>query len=187
MSTTTLTVNETVDTLSVIADDRMITIEDPAKTLVVVEDNKTITISEIRETLVVEEGAKNLESDSPKEVLTAIDTGPQGAQGDAATISVGTVTTVANGAGSSVTNSGTSEVAVLNFQLEAGPATNSTVVHDQATSSATWTINHNQGRYPSVDVTDSAGTHVIGDISYPTVDQIVVSFDNPFAGKAIIV
>ena len=68
-----------------------------------------------------------------------------------------------------------------------GPATNTTVVHDQGSASATWTINHNQGRYPSVDIIDSSGNNVIGDIKHNSVNQLVLTFDNAFAGKAIIV
>ena len=70
----------------------------------------------------------------------------------------------------------------------AGPSGSSTtVVHDQASASATWTINHNQGRYPSIDIIDSAGNHVIGDIKHNSINQVVATFDNAFAGKAIIV
>ena len=73
-------------------------------------------------------------------------------------------------------------------QGPAGPAAdNLTVVHDQASASATWTINHNQGRYPSIDIIDSAGNHVIGDIKHNSLNQVVATFDNAFAGKAIIV
>ena len=68
-----------------------------------------------------------------------------------------------------------------------GPATNSTVVHDQSSASATWTITHNQGRYPTIDIIDSAGNHVIGDIKHNSINQSVATFDNAFAGKAIIV
>ena len=66
-------------------------------------------------------------------------------------------------------------------------AANTTVVHDQASASATWTITHNQGRYPSIDIIDSAGNHVIGDIKHNSINQLVATFDNAFAGKAIIV
>ena len=66
-------------------------------------------------------------------------------------------------------------------------AANTTVVHDQASASATWTITHNQGRYPSIDIIDSAGNHVIGDIKHNSLNQVVATFDNAFAGKAIIV
>ena len=48
------------------------------------------------------------------------DTGSQGAKGDAATISVGTVSTGSPGSAVSVTNSGTSYAAVLNFTIPQG-------------------------------------------------------------------
>lgn len=46
--------------------------------------------------------------------------GVQGVQGPSGTITVGTVTTVTNSSGASVTNSGTSENAVLNFNIPVG-------------------------------------------------------------------
>ncbi|PWL70121.1 MAG: hypothetical protein DBY25_08690 [Clostridiales bacterium] len=46
--------------------------------------------------------------------------GPQGPQGTAASVSVGTVTTGAPGTSASVTNSGTSQNAVLNFTIPRG-------------------------------------------------------------------
>jgi hypothetical protein len=48
--------------------------------------------------------------------------GPAGAQGAAATLSVGTVTTLAAGAAATVTNSGTAQAAVLNFGIPQGAA-----------------------------------------------------------------
>ena len=46
--------------------------------------------------------------------------GPQGLPGAAATISVGTVTTLPSGSAPTVLNSGTSSAAVLNFSLPTG-------------------------------------------------------------------
>src|SRR6056300_1495442 len=46
--------------------------------------------------------------------------GNQGIQGPSGTITVGTVTTVTNSSGASVTNSGTSENAVLDFNIPVG-------------------------------------------------------------------
>lgn len=48
--------------------------------------------------------------------------GDPGAPGDAATIAVGTVTTVPDGTPASVTNVGTSQAAVFDFDIPAGPA-----------------------------------------------------------------
>lgn len=47
--------------------------------------------------------------------------GNQGIQGPSGTITIGTVTTVTNSSGASVTNSGTSENAVFNFNIPEGP------------------------------------------------------------------
>jgi len=47
--------------------------------------------------------------------------GPTGPTGPAATISVGTVTTVAAGTPAQITNGGTSSAAIFNFQIPQGP------------------------------------------------------------------
>ena len=118
----------------------------------------TDTVNEITQTLVIEGATDSLTSDAPTVVLTDVEAGPQGPAGP-------TGADGAAGAGSE----------------------NSTVVHDQASASATWTITHNQGRYPSIDIIDSSGNHVIGDIKHNSINQLVATFDNAFAGKAIIV
>ena len=118
----------------------------------------TVTVNEIIQTMVVEETNESLTSDSPTVVLTDVEAGPQGPAGP----------TGADGAAGS------------------GSA-NSTVVHDQSSANATWTMTHNLGRYPAIDIIDSAGNHVIGDIKHNSVNQAVATFDNAFAGKAIIV
>jgi hypothetical protein len=48
--------------------------------------------------------------------------GPTGAQGEASTVAVGTVTTLAAGAQATVTNTGTAQAAVLNFGIPQGAA-----------------------------------------------------------------
>ena len=59
--------------------------------------------------------------------------------------------------------------------------------HDQSiTASASWTINHNMGKNPSVTVVDSANTYVIGEIDYLDQNSLVVSFKNAFKGKAYL-
>jgi len=118
----------------------------------------TVTVNEITQTLVIEGATDSLTSDAPTVVLTDVEAGPQGPAGP-------TGATGADGSGSA----------------------NTTVVHDQASASATWTITHNQGRYPTIDIIDSAGNHVIGDIKHNSINQVVATFDNAFAGKAIIV
>ena len=59
-------------------------------------------------------------------------------------------------------------------------------VHTQGTASNSWTINHNLGKYPSATVVDSAGSVVVGDVNYITLNQIIVNFSSSFSGKAYI-
>jgi hypothetical protein len=55
-------------------------------------------------------------------VAEAGGTGPAGATGSAATVTLGTVTTLAAGSPATVTNTGTPQAAVLNFGIPQGPA-----------------------------------------------------------------
>jgi hypothetical protein len=77
-------------------------------------------------TYLAEAAGSNQEPDvSPQDwavLAQAGGAGPAGAQGEAATVGVGTVTTLAAGAAATVTNSGTAEAAVLNFGIPQGAA-----------------------------------------------------------------
>jgi hypothetical protein len=59
--------------------------------------------------------------------------------------------------------------------------------HTQSVSSATWTINHNLGFNPVAVALDSAGTQCEGAITYPSVNQMVITFTGAFTGVAYIV
>lgn len=59
-------------------------------------------------------------------------------------------------------------------------------VHNQATSSNTWTIVHNLSFIPNITVVDSAGTVVEGSYDYPNNTTVVASFSSPFSGKAYL-
>jgi hypothetical protein len=67
----------------------------------------------------------------------------------------------------------------------AGPS-HATYTHTQNSASATWTINHNLNCYPSVTIVDSAGSVVIGDVSYTNANTLVVTFVAAFGGKAYL-
>lgn len=58
--------------------------------------------------------------------------------------------------------------------------------HIQGLPSATWIINHNLGKYPSVLVIDSAGNDVTGSIVFNSVNQITVTFSGGFSGDAYL-
>jgi hypothetical protein len=59
-------------------------------------------------------------------------------------------------------------------------------LHNQATPSEVWTIPHNLGFYPNVTVEDSAGTIVVGEVSYDSPDQLTLTFASAFAGRAFV-
>jgi hypothetical protein len=60
-------------------------------------------------------------------------------------------------------------------------------VHTQASSSAVWTINHNLTGNPTAVVLDSAGTQCEGTFSYPTLNQMVITFTAAFSGTAYVI
>ena len=67
---------------------------------------------------------------------------------------------------------------------EAGAPGGSTYVHNQLAPEAVWVIQHNMGRYCSVTVLDSAGSTVVGDVRFDSVNQVTITFSAAFAGVA---
>lgn len=59
-------------------------------------------------------------------------------------------------------------------------------VHNQPSPATTWTINHNLKMYPSVTVVDSAGSHIMGQTIYPSLNTVTVEFTSAFSGKAYL-
>lgn len=57
-------------------------------------------------------------------------------------------------------------------------------IHNQSTASSTWVVQHNLDKHASVTVVDSAGTVVVGQVDYDSLDQITLSFKASFSGKA---
>lgn len=60
-------------------------------------------------------------------------------------------------------------------------------VHNQNSASAVWTINHNLNAEPTAVVLDSAGTQCEGTFSYPSKNQMVITFTSAFTGTAYVV
>lgn len=56
--------------------------------------------------------------------------------------------------------------------------------HLQNTPSATWTIQHNLNKLPSISVVDSANTVVTGNIQYLDNNNVVITFNAGFSGNA---
>lgn len=58
-------------------------------------------------------------------------------------------------------------------------------VHHQDVPASVWTISHNLNKKPSVEVIDSAGTKVEGEIKYIDDNIVEIYFSAEFSGKAI--
>lgn len=65
-------------------------------------------------------------------------------------------------------------------QGEVGPDVNFT---QEFTISSTVPVNHNLNKYPSVNVIDSAGDEVMGEIFYSSLNQVILTFAAPFSGR----
>jgi len=63
---------------------------------------------------------------------------------------------------------------------------NRTFTFSQVVSTATWTINHNLGMFPSVSVIDSVGNFVTGNINYIDDRNLEITFKSAFKGKAYL-
>ena len=102
-----------------------------------------------------------------------------GVAGPPNVLTIGTVTT---GETASASITGISPNQVLNLVYPKA----SRHVHTQGTASATWTITHTLGGYPSVSIVDSAKTVVFGEVTYTNTSQIVVNFSSAFSGYAYL-
>lgn len=77
-----------------------------------------------------------------------------------------------------------SEPATLS-QLKALEENSSRRYHfDQVTPQATWTINHNLGYKPSIDLFNSGSQEIDGTVTHTSENQTIVSFTTPVAGFA---
>lgn len=61
-----------------------------------------------------------------------------------------------------------------------------TWVHNQTFASDTWTINHTLNKKVSVTVTDTAGTVIQGQVTLNDTSKVIIQFNFPFSGEAIL-
>lgn len=59
-------------------------------------------------------------------------------------------------------------------------------VFPQSSASDTWEITHNLGKFPSVSVVDSAGSKVIGEVTYNSINKVTLTFSAAFSGNAYL-
>lgn len=79
------------------------------------------------------------------------------------------------------------QVEVTGPQGPQGPAGAPAYVHQQGSASATWTINHNLGYRPSVELLNTGSQEIEGDVVHTSVNQTVVTFTSAVAGQARLV
>ena len=72
------------------------------------------------------------------------------------------------------------------FPGEAAATGDKHYLYDQPTPSTDWTITHNLGKQPSVEVIDSGGNLVFGKVEYPSLNTVIVRFSVPFSGTATL-
>lgn len=94
-----------------------------------------------------------------------------------------TVTVTENGSSTVVTVPVTSTVTAIT-QGPQGPAGSGAYIHTQSAASTTWTINHNMGFRPSVELLDSGSQEIDGEVSHPSINQTVVTLNPASAGLA---
>lgn len=58
--------------------------------------------------------------------------------------------------------------------------------YEQVQSSTVWQVDHNLGYYPNVTTVDSAGTRIEGDVSYPDITTVTVTFSVAIGGRAYL-
>lgn len=57
----------------------------------------------------------------------------------------------------------------------------------QSTPSSVWTINHNLGYRPGVELFDTGGNEFVAQVLHTSVNQVVVTLADPIAGSARLV
>lgn len=58
-------------------------------------------------------------------------------------------------------------------------------VYEQTIASDIWTVEHNLGKFPAVEIIDSVGVIMIGIVEYIDNNNLSISFDYELTGKVI--
>ena len=69
---------------------------------------------------------------------------------------------------------------------ELGLTGDKTYVHHQSVPASVWDITHNMDKLPSVTIVDSAGSVVMGEITYESKNKLKVTFTAEFGGSAYL-
>lgn len=166
----------------------------PKNTVDVSHDVKRISVDRTDKTVRVSREDTTVQVTHPELTVSLYNGGTRGvpgAKGDAATIEVGSTTTGLPDTEAEVTNVGTVNAAILDFVIPKGekgdqgePGADGDKNYTTTFSPTdTLLVTHNLNKYPSVDVINSAGDEVIGDVNYLTTNSLIVSFSAAFGGR----
>lgn len=86
-----------------------------------------------------------------------------------------------------IANQSTYDNVLKVMQGLAGPPSSGSQEYQQPSASDTWTIAHNLGRKPLVDVFSVGGLTMIASVIHLSNDVLQVLFDTPTAGYAVII
>lgn len=119
------------------------------------------------------------------------DPGPTGASGPAGSDGADGADGVDGSTGASGPSGATGSpgpVGATGPQGPAGPTGGDTSFYRwvQGTPEAVWDVTHPLNRPVSVDVVDSAGSIVEGDVTYLSPNHLTIAFSAPFAGEAYL-
>jgi hypothetical protein len=95
-----------------------------------------------------------------------------------------TVVVTEGDSGSTVVTVPVTSVVTATTQGPQGPAGAGAYVHIQSSASTTWTINHNFGFRPTVELLDTGGQEIDAEVSHPSINQTVVTLNPATAGTA---
>ena len=97
-----------------------------------------------------------------------------------------TIVVTENGGTTVVTVPVTSTVTALTAGPQ-GPSGGAAYEFIQASPATTWTINHNLGYRPSVELLDAGSQEIDGEVAHPSVNQTVVTLNPASAGLARLI
>lgn len=97
-----------------------------------------------------------------------------------------TVTVTENGSSTVVTVPVTNTVTAVT-QGPQGPPGGAAFVYQQTAPATVWTINHNLGYKPSVELLDSGSQEIDGAVAHPSDNQTVVTLNPASAGLARLI
>lgn len=73
---------------------------------------------------------------------------------------------------------------IANFVLDS--ASDKNYVHTQAVPSATWNVQHNLNKFPSVTSVNNSNIKMFGEVTYVDENNLTINFSAGFSGKAYI-